>query len=100
MVTVDHYCESNNIDSIDLLKIDAQGYDLQVLNGARRMLTNGKIKLFCCEANFDQMYEGQATLIDLLTFGDALGYRLVGFYAISYSNDRLTYLDMLFQAGN
>ena len=32
--TLDGYCERHGIDSIDLLKVDTQGYDLNVLKGA------------------------------------------------------------------
>ena len=32
--TVDHYCEKKNIDFIDLLKIDVEGHELDVLDGA------------------------------------------------------------------
>ena len=94
--TIDNYCSSNGIESISLLKIDAQGYDLHVLRGARRMLDNRRIKLFSREANFDPMYTGQATLRDLLAFADEVGYKLVGFYELTYVKNRLTYLDILF----
>jgi len=96
--TVDSYCGRNGIESISLLKIDAQGYDLHVLRGARRMLDDRRIKLFSCEADFDSMYTGQTTLRDLLTFGDEVGYKLVGFYEQTYFKNRLAYLDILFFA--
>jgi FkbM family methyltransferase len=35
--TVDHYCLEKSIQTIDLLKIDAQGFDLEVLRGAESM---------------------------------------------------------------
>ena len=94
--TVDQYSRDHAVESIDLLKVDAQGYDLRVLAGARQMLLSRRIKLYCCEANFEQMYEGQATLLDLLAFADQVGYRLVGFYTQTYVNNRLSYLDAMF----
>jgi FkbM family methyltransferase len=97
--TVDHYCQALKIDRISLLKVDAQGYDLKVLEGARQMLAKRKVHLYCCEANFEHMYEGQATLLDLLAFAESVGYRLVGFYGQTYVNDRLSYLDALFIGG-
>jgi FkbM family methyltransferase len=36
--TLDYYVETNGISHIDLLKIDAQGYDLRVLRGAENMI--------------------------------------------------------------
>lgn len=94
--TVDNYCSTNGLRNLGLLKIDAQGYDLQVLLGARKMLESGRIKAYCCEANFEQLYDGQASLRDLLAFADEIKFRLVGFYEQTYVRDRLSYMDALF----
>jgi FkbM family methyltransferase len=40
--TLLNYCKANKIKSIDLLKIDAEGYDIEVVKGCGKML--GKIK--------------------------------------------------------
>jgi FkbM family methyltransferase len=45
MTTLDIYCNKNNINEIDLLKIDIEGYELKLLAGAKDMLNNKKIKL-------------------------------------------------------
>lgn len=42
-VTVDNYCESKNIELIDLLKIDVEGAEFQVMLGASRMLRDKRI---------------------------------------------------------
>jgi FkbM family methyltransferase len=96
--TIDNYCHRQGINAIDLLKIDAQGYDLHVLRGATRMLQERRIRLFCCEANFERMYVGQATLVDLLAFGSQIDYRFIGFYEQTFLNDRLAYVDLLYSA--
>jgi FkbM family methyltransferase len=95
--TVDTFCARKCIESIDLLKIDTQGYDLKVLHGARSMLTSGRIKLFVAEAMVFQMYDGQPSLADLLNFADSVGYGLVGFYEQTYVDNRLSYLNACFQ---
>jgi len=41
--TVDHYCKENNIDFIDLLKIDVEGHELDVLDGAVNMFRKKSI---------------------------------------------------------
>jgi len=41
--TVDHYCEQRNIGFIDLLKIDVEGHELDVLNGAVNMFRRASI---------------------------------------------------------
>ena len=63
------------------------------------MLDDRRIQLYSCEANFEHMYDGQATLLDLLAFADKIGYKLVGFYEQTYVKNRLSYLDALFSAG-
>ncbi len=97
--SIDNYCNYHGIELIHLLKIDAQGYDLRVLKGARRLLDERRIKLYSCEANFEHMYEGQASLRDLLAYSEEIGYNLVGLYEQTYIKNRLSYLDALFVAG-
>src|SRR5205085_11763068 len=41
--TLDEFCGQENIDKIDLLKIDAEGHELEVLKGARRMIEQKKV---------------------------------------------------------
>lgn len=43
--TVDGFLSENAIDRIDFLKIDAEGYDLEVLKGAEQALRGGRIRL-------------------------------------------------------
>lgn len=45
MTTVDSFCKEKGVDTIDLLKIDTEGCELQVLKGANEMLTGGRIKV-------------------------------------------------------
>jgi len=40
--TIDQYCEKNKIDKIEFLKIDTDGYDLDVLRGAISMIKHTK----------------------------------------------------------
>jgi FkbM family methyltransferase len=95
--TVMGYCARGTIERIDLLKIDAQGYDLHVLRGARTMLDEKRITLVACEVNQTHLYEGQPTIRDVLAFADDVGYELVGFYEQTYVADALSYFDILFR---
>ena len=45
------FCIKNNIDKIDLLKLDTEGSEYEVLLGGRKMLLNNKIKTIFFEFN-------------------------------------------------
>ncbi|MHC4265896.1 MAG: FkbM family methyltransferase [Planctomycetota bacterium] len=47
--TLDHYCQAHSIDSIDLLKMDVEGHELDVLKGSSRMIEERRIKLVSFE---------------------------------------------------
>jgi FkbM family methyltransferase len=49
--TTDTFCDENKIDHISLLKIDTEGNDLNVLKGAKNMLSQGKIDFIYFEFN-------------------------------------------------
>jgi len=54
--TLDSYCEKNSIDHIDILKIDTEGYESKVLEGAKRMLQSNKIDVLQLELNHSSVY--------------------------------------------
>lgn len=49
--TVDDYCAVHGIERIDLLKIDVEGFELKVLNGAKRMLAERRVDTIQFEFN-------------------------------------------------
>lgn len=51
MVTLDTLVKESRIDKIDLLKIDAEGNELAVLQGSRRLLQTNKIQIIQFEFN-------------------------------------------------
>jgi hypothetical protein len=81
---------------IDFLKIDTQGYDLEVLNGFKSKLEKKQVKFIVCEQNFIDMYRKQAKLSELLIFMDLCGYDLIGIYDCHYRKSRISFADMLF----
>ena len=53
IITLDHFIEDKKIECIDLLKIDTEGYELNVLKGLKKY--NKKIKLIYFEHHYDDM---------------------------------------------
>lgn len=49
--TVDEYCTQSGIERIDLLKVDVEGFELKVLQGARRMLEEQRVDVIQFEFN-------------------------------------------------
>jgi FkbM family methyltransferase len=49
-ITLDHYCETNKIEFIDLLKIDVEGAEYQVMLGAKSLFKSKRVK--CCIFEF------------------------------------------------
>ena len=47
--TIDNFCSINKIDSIDILKIDTEGNEVKVLNGAKKLLQKNKISIIYVE---------------------------------------------------
>ncbi len=95
VTTLDRYCADHAIARVDWLKIDTQGFDLHVLRGAASLLARGDIRAVSAEAMFVPMYEGQPSLVDLLSFMQSQAYRLAGFYEQEYIANRLSYCNVL-----
>lgn len=64
--TVDAYCEENGIDYIDLLKVDVEGFELKVFQGARRMLSERRVNVIQFEFN-EMNVVGRTFLDDFFT---------------------------------
>ena len=50
--TVDEFCDARSIERVDLLKIDTEGHEVEVIRGARSMLSAGRIDLVLAECDF------------------------------------------------
>ena len=50
---MDNYLDKNFIQSIDLMKIDTEGFEFEILNGAKKNLNKFKLILF--EHHYDDM---------------------------------------------
>lgn len=56
-MTIDAYCLHNNISTIDYLKIDVEGHEFKVLQGAQRLLGSRAIRYVQFEFNSCAIFE-------------------------------------------
>lgn len=78
--SLDQFCSVQNIDSIDFLKIDTEGKDLDVLKGARTLLEDQKIGVVQVEAGLNPTNTTHVPFEKIKAFMEAQGYYLFGIY--------------------
>ncbi|MEM9083544.1 MAG: FkbM family methyltransferase [Planctomycetota bacterium] len=87
-VSLDSWAGRQGIERIDLLKIDVQGAERRVLDGAVELLERG-ISGIVCEAQIVPEYEGAATLTDIDLFLRDRGYTLHQVHELACAGDEL-----------
>jgi FkbM family methyltransferase len=87
METIDSYMLQHQIPQIDLLKIDVEGYELEVLRGANHAITNGQVKIILAECDFDSKDMQHTTFNDLWSHLKDKKFSFFGLYdVIHYEN--------------
>ncbi|MFN5767205.1 MAG: FkbM family methyltransferase [Pseudanabaena sp.] len=66
-ITLDQFCQEEQINEIDFLQIDVQGADLDVLKGAIDILNRGTVAIQV-EVEFSPLYIGQPLFADVDSF--------------------------------
>ncbi|MFA5276572.1 MAG: FkbM family methyltransferase [Candidatus Omnitrophota bacterium] len=62
--SIDSLLMEKQISPVDFLSIDAQGAELDIINGASRLLTNNIMGVLC-EVEFSEIYENQPLFCDI-----------------------------------
>lgn len=73
--TVDDYCKENNIEYIDMLKIDTEGHDLEVIRGAKEMIASNKVGVIQFEFGILNTFS-HTYIYDFYQFLKPFGYEL------------------------
>jgi len=95
--TIENYCIQHSIQRINLLKIDAQGSELNILKGAEQMLREGNIDVIYTEVLFMPFYKDQPLFHDIAVFLELYNYKLYNIYDHVYTNNSiLTWADAIF----
>ena len=85
VVTLDKYCADKNIQKIDLLRIDTQGYEDMVLKGGLGFLAAGKVDAVLTEIMFDDVYEKYFNFSDIEKCLVPNDFRMVGIDLVNNS---------------
>lgn len=94
--TLDDECRRLGLDSIDLLKLDVQGYELEVLRGASGLLNRRKIRLVYTETYFKPQYHNQPLFWEIGSYLSGFGFSLVDFYDLYYNEEQVLWGDAIF----
>ena len=86
--TVDDYCDTRQIEKIDILKSDTQGFDLEVLKGAERTIARGGIYLIYLEIIFAELYKELPPADEIMRFLREHHFSLVALYDFHYIKNR------------
>jgi FkbM family methyltransferase len=89
------------VDAVEepcLMKIDVQGYELQVLQGAESLLPS--VRHLLVECSFTELYLGQALAGEVVAYLHDQSYRLSGVYGLNRDRaGRCLHADFLFERG-
>ena len=95
--TIDNICKDNDIDKIDLLKIDAQGAEMEILKGAINMLKDRKVRMIYLEVHFIQSYKNSPLYHEIAEFLVSNGFRLHNFFGLIHNQKgQISWGDALF----
>ncbi len=93
---LDDFCNDHKISNIDLLKIDTEGHEKEVLEGALNLIKEKKIKYILLEFHLSKMYKNY-NIKDLENFLDSSNFRLLKKYKFPFLffEDRIYGLDSI-----
>jgi FkbM family methyltransferase len=93
---LDEVIDETQITAPALLKIDVQGYELEVLKGAEALL--GLFDTIIVESSFVEFYVGQPLATEVISFLTPMRWKLRGAYGVVYGSDGLCLqADLLFE---
>jgi FkbM family methyltransferase len=85
MTTLTNYSRKTSIPVIDILKIDTQGSELNILHGAKEILTE-KVKLIIIELHYHQFYKNSSLFFDVCKFLYEEDFYLLDYLDINRKN--------------
>jgi len=92
------YARASGVDCIKLLKLDVQGYELEVLKGTEPILD--RIEFIYTEVQFQELYKNGPMFDEVYEFLNRRGFELLRMTSFRADDDgRLMECDMIFRNG-
>jgi FkbM family methyltransferase len=98
--TLDSFCNKNNIKKIDILKIDTEGFDLQVIQGSSQMLANQNIDIVYSELTFSKDINKFSSVFDAINLLWLYNYEVFRIYDQASVNGKLRRANVVFVSKN
>ena len=83
--TIDDFVEKKGIDKIDILKLDTQGTEYLIIEGARETIKKGRIRIVYMEIIILPTYQGQKYFDEILLLMRVNGFKLFKMYDFSFN---------------
>lgn len=102
LTKLDSFLENNlvNVEYIDILKIDTEGFEIPVLQGALNTLKAGKIRYIFAETTLRNKDKDHTNFFELKKFLEPYNFNPIGFYdLVPYwgGGNAIDYLNVLFK---
>jgi FkbM family methyltransferase len=72
---LDRFCDQHQIEHIDFLKVDVEGFELSVFRGAETLLKEGRVDYICYEIAKVPLQSAGTDTKTVIRFLEACGYR-------------------------
>ncbi len=89
-ITLDDYCDQHAVGSVDLLKLDVEGAEYFVLQGATRLLSSSSPPMIVFEVNREMAEDLGSSPENIETLLNQLGYSIFGYRAARWEELSLT----------
>jgi FkbM family methyltransferase len=100
IVRLDDFCTSAAIQQLAVLKIDVEGFECQVIEGARGLLREGRVAHLMAEVTLDPNDKQHTPLAALEKRLGEFNYSLTGFYESTYDfqSGQMLFTNALFKS--
>jgi FkbM family methyltransferase len=96
VMTIDRFLTVHQINHVDILKSDTQGYDFEVFKGAEQAMRNNRIGLIYFEFIFSDMYKSLPAFDEVFHHLISRNFLLVSIYEVRHQNNLASWADALF----